>query len=168
MSAGAEYDRETPPDPEDTNLWNIRTGALFPSGATLDDTEFSVGIEYEPRANRSTGNPDGHLTFSADWTRITTRTATGEDDVTLIPILVNWKQRLAARQERAWYYGLGAGIYWAEDPIPEMDLTEDASFAWQVMLGYRLNPDTFVEGRFIASDEVSDDALFGLAVGYSF
>ncbi|MHB1190721.1 MAG: hypothetical protein ACYC08_07780, partial [Armatimonadota bacterium] len=135
---------------EDMNMWTVRAGVLFPSGDTVDNSEFTAGIEYAKSTGTMDGDKSNWITLSADWTEITTATITGTDNVTLIPLLVNWKQKRMMDATRGWTYGVGAGVFMASDPIPEMDLSDDTEFAWQVMTAYDFSESLALEARYIA------------------
>ncbi|HET6455072.1 MAG TPA: hypothetical protein VFI02_11765 [Armatimonadota bacterium] len=162
IPAAAEYGNM-----EQMHMWNVRAGVFFPQGDTVDSSEFTLGIEHEHPATAIIKGIPGFFSLTIDWTRITTTTPTGNDDVTLIPILFNWKQHTGT-MDRFWDYGAGIGWYWARDDIPDMNLTKGSKLAWQVMLAYHFNAAYFVEGRYMADGHPSDSGLFGVDVGYTF
>jgi hypothetical protein len=151
-------------------MWNVRAGLFFPAGDTVDSSEFTIGIEHEHPADAIIKGVPGFFSLTVDWTQITTTVSGGgTDDVTLMPILVNWKQHSHMTGDgRYWDYGGGIGVFWARDDIPDMRLTDKAKFAWQLMAAYHLTETWFLEGRFLANNHPGDDALWALELGYSF
>lgn len=148
-------------------MWNVRAGMFFPRGDTVDSSESTIGIEHEHPANQIIKGTPGFFSLTVDWTRITTHVSGGTDDVTLIPIMVNWKQHTGA-MDRFWDWGAGIGLYWARDDIPDMNLTKGSKFAYQAMAAYHFNPSWFVEGRYMADGHPSDSGMFGVDIAYSF
>lgn len=148
-------------------MWNVRAGMFFPQGDTVDSSEFTIGIEHEHPATAIIKGTPGFFSLTVDWTRITTTVPGGQDDVTLIPIMVNWKQHTGA-MDRFWDWGAGIGLYWARDDIPDMNLTKGSKFAYQAMAAYHFNPSWFIEGRYMADGHPSDTGLFGVDIGYNF
>jgi len=144
----------------------LKVGAVFPQGDTVDDTEMMVGFEYDT----GTLYGPGTFTLTADYIPMTSRVSVTETDtVTLIPVLVNYKWRPPREGIPArWYLGLGAGAYYANRDIPEMDIDNRWSFAWQLFAGANLSPTAFVEGRYIAGSHPGDDGLFGIQAGVRF
>ena len=148
-------------------MWNVRAGLFFPQGDTVDSQEFTIGIEHEHPATAIIKGIPGFFSLTVDWTRITTHVPGGTDDVTLIPIMANWKQHTGT-MDTFWDWGAGIGFYWARDDIPDMDLSKGSKFAYQVMAAYHFNPSWFVEGRYMADGHPSDTGMFGADIGYSF
>lgn len=149
-------------------IWKFRMGVLYPTGNTVDNAEFTFGLEFEDIADHSIRDMSGTLSLSIDYTRITTIKDSGQDDIILLPILASWKRYLTPENSRTWYYGFGLGIYWAEDPIPSMDISDNANLAWQLMMGSYITPSWSVDIRYIAGDNPAKDGLFAVEVGYSF
>lgn len=149
------------------HMWNIRAGMFFPQGDTVDSSEFTLGIEHEHPAAAIIEGVPGFFSLTIDWTRITTTAGMGTDDVTLMPIMVNWKQHTGT-MDRFWDYGAGIGFYWVRDDIPDMNLKKGSQFAYQVMAAYHFNASYFLEGRYMADGHPGDSGMFGVDVGYTF
>lgn len=152
--------------------WNLRVGYVFPSEDTVDDSEVIIGIEKEfPTANGMEALEADTFTITVDWTRITRRNpSTGESrDVSLVPILMNLKTHKAMEQGGPyWDIGVGIGLYWSMDDIPEMKLSEGTRFAWQVIADYHFTPMWFLSARYIAGSHPKHDRLLGVQLGYKF
>ncbi|MDO8682302.1 MAG: hypothetical protein Q7N50_02310 [Armatimonadota bacterium] len=142
---------------------NVRAGIFFTSGDLEDSNELYGGLEYEMPLNKLSNGTPGSLTLSADYTQISSVSG----DATLVPVLLNFKRRTVAR-DYPLYFALGAGVYWANDPIPEMQLDDGASFAWQLMAGVEFQSGFFIEGRYLAGENPSDDGLTALSIGLHF
>lgn len=152
--------------------WNFRIGYVFPSEDTVDDSEVMIGIEKEFLAADGIEALEADtFTLTVDWTRITRRDpSTGEiRNVNLFPILMNLKTHKAMEQDGPyWDIGVGLGLYWSMDDIPEMKLKEGTRFAWQVIADYHFSPTWFLSARYIAGSHPNHDRLLGVQFGYKF
>lgn len=148
---------------------DVKAGIMFPSGPTRDTSEFTAGVELGTRASNIFQGMKGNLSLSADYVSITTTAeGGGTKDTVLLPILLNWKEHYYFGEGRSFDYGVGAGIYWAMDTIPDMSITDRVNFAYGVSLGMHFTPNWFVEGRWTASRNADKDALAALTIGYTF
>ncbi len=162
VPAGAQYGYGS--KSEASQMWNIRTGVFFTSGSTLNNVEFTAGLEYLLPREAARGGSNGNFSLSADYTSISTSSPTGDKRVTLLPIFLNYKMSSG----NSWDYGIGAGIYWAMDDIPDMNITNRVNFAYTASIGYHFDPNWFIEGRYMANKHSSDDRLIGLEIGYRY
>ena len=148
--------------------WSIRAGAVFPRGNTVNTSELMLGIEVEDSDQSLSGN--GSLTLTVDYIPMGTHRASdpaATTTVSLFPIMLNYKMRTQLRNQSV-YLGAGIGFYYAQDPIPDMDLPDSRTFAWQAMAGVEFRKNLFVEGRYIAGKHPEDDGLLAAAIGYHF
>jgi hypothetical protein len=150
---------------------NLRAGAFFPSGDTIDSSEFFAGVEYEYPISRLSRGALGHLTLTLDYTEITSRRVINsiivQENVSLIPLLLNYKRRTIS-QDIPLYFTVGLGMYIADEPIPEMQLDNGASFAWQIMFGTEFDSGVFLEARYLAGTSPGDDGLAALTLGFHY
>jgi hypothetical protein len=155
--------------PNERLTWDVKAGVMWPSGPTRDTSEFTAGVEVGTRASNVFQGAQGNLSLSADYVNITTTAeGGGTKDTVLLPVLLNWKGHYYFGQGSSVDYGLGAGIYWATDTIPDMNITDRVNFAYGVSLGFHFTPNWFVEGRWMASRNADKDALAALTLGYTF
>ncbi len=142
----------------------LRVGALFPVGDTEDSTEFIGELEWEFYRLNAT-----RLSLLVGWTEVTHIPAPGlgEEDTSLIPILLNYK-RLFSRGRNPWFITVGIGAIFADDPISVMDLDDDWSFWWQVGVGVEFSRRWFLEVRYMAGENPDDDALPSVFIGLRF
>jgi len=143
---------------------NVHVGAAFLMGDTQDDTELIAGIEYAMPAEGLLGGAGGAITISVDYLPI----SQAGDTVSLFPVLVNYKKQNLLGEKYRIFGGLGAGIYYATDPITGMDLEDGVSFAWNVIAGVDLSRDLFFQARYIAGSNPGDDGMIATELGYRF
>lgn len=141
----------------------LRLGPAFPVGNTRDSVEFSVGAELELQMKSPI--PNTQLSISGDWMAITSRRGLRTRDVNLFPVLINarWFRGTGPGSQS---YGAGLGATFASARIPEMDLSSDLNFGWQVFWGYHFTPRIRGDARFVASSRPGDDGVFLVQVGY--
>ena len=153
-----------------TKCFNVRVGAFVPRTQGDFKTTWNVGIECEHPANNIIRGFPGNFSLSADVARFKSFDGVETRNVTLVPFYVNWKKHylIPDTEGQSWYWGLGAGLYWASDDIPEMGITDRSQFAWNAGAGYYFSPSWFGEVRYLASKEPADSRIFSLDVGYSF
>lgn len=148
--------------------WSARTGVFLPSGDALDSAEIYIGLETELPAARVIPGIGGFLSLTADWTSITHSVDDKRRDTAVFPIMINWKQRPIDPERRTWDYGVGMGVYWALEDIPDMSFNDGPQFAWQAMVGYRFSPPWSAEVRFMSGTRPRDDSLVGLGIQSTF
>ena len=87
------------------------------------------------------------------------------DHVSLIPVLLNYRYSLGATP---WHHRGGLASSSLEENIPEMGISSDVNFAWQLFAGYNLGKNWFVEGRWLASNDPGDDSMLIAQLGFRF
>ncbi|HHX42223.1 MAG TPA: acyloxyacyl hydrolase [Armatimonadetes bacterium] len=146
----------------------ITGGLSWFTGDVNDDNTWIAGLQYSfPTMTRERSR--GTFLLSADFLQVdSTRAESGgpvTDHVSLIPVLLNYRYSLGATP---WYIGGGVGVFFSEENIPEMGISSDVNFAWQLFAGYNLGKNWFVEGRWLASNDPGDDSMLIAQLGFRF
>jgi hypothetical protein len=138
-------------------------GVALPVGGTRDSAELAAGVELDLRMQSPLR--DAELSLSADWMGITSRRGLRVRDVDLVPVLLNarWERGL---RSKSWYFGGGLGATYASGRIPEVNLSSELNFGWQVFGGYHFTPRIRGDVRFVASDDPGEDGVFLVQAGY--
>jgi hypothetical protein len=160
----------TGPPIHDNPTYAIRAGVMFPQGSTQSNTLFSAGVEIFGPMSAMNASTSGGLTLSADYVPVKTSDgAGGTKTVSLIPVLLGWEGHSTVGQSGSTVdLGLGVGVYWATDTIPDMNITNTVNFAYGASIGYHFTPSWFVQGRFLANGNESKDGLIGVELGYQY
>lgn len=123
-----------------------------------------IGFEVMTPTDSIIVGARGALTFSIDYLPISQPGGTAS----LFPILVNYKAGDITGNGYSVFGGLGLGVYLASDDIPGMELDDGFNFAWNVVGGINLSPDWFLQVRWLAGSNPSDDGILATEIGLRF
>jgi|GEM_PF-970668 len=153
------------PIPEDQGLnYTITMGAAIAVSSNINNsTSATVGVAWYGAGSENLGTMSA-LGLSGDW--IAFQRNDGKD-VQIVPVMFNYRRYGLISNYRV-FVNLGVGILAVTDSIPEMKLSNGASFGWTGGLGIDLTNRFYGQARFIGGENPGDDGMVAIEFGYRF
>lgn len=144
--------------------FNIHAGAAFLTGKTNTSTTPIVGVEYEFPLLIDRQSNDEFFTLDTDYMAIDTLT---NGTVSVVPLLAGYRAYGIIGSYRG-YFEISAGIRWASNNIPELQINDGAQFGWGLTAGINLTRSFFVQSRYLAGSHPNNDGVITAELGYRF